>query len=132
LINAYDIVYNEFRHPVKFFILDFIDLIMAGKVTDQDFQTEVLDAEGLVLVDFWATWCGPCLMLGPIIDEVSKEMEGKVKVLKLNVDENPQTAQKYQVLSIPTVKLFKGGEIVEDFVGVQPKDTYVQAVEKNS
>lgn len=97
-------------------------------VTDSDFDNEVLNSEGLVLVDFWAEWCTPCKMLDPIIEEIAGEMGGKVKVVGLDVDENPQTAGKYQVLSIPTVKLFKNGELVENFVGVQPKDVYVEAI----
>lgn len=104
---------------------------MANSVTDADFQSEVLDADGLVLVDFWAEWCSPCRMLGPIIEQVGEELGEKVKVLKLNVDENSQTAAKYQVMSIPTVKLFKGGEVVENFVGLMPKDNYVNAVNKH-
>ncbi len=104
---------------------------MANNVTDADFQTEVLESDGLVLVDFWAEWCAPCRMLGPIIEQVGEELGDKVKVLKLNVDENSETAQKYQVMSIPTVKLFKGGEVVENFVGLMPKDNYVNAVQSH-
>lgn len=105
---------------------------MSNAATDQNFQDEVLNSPKLVLVDFWAEWCGPCLVLGPVIDEIEKEMGDKVKVMKLNVDENPQIAEKYQVMSIPTVKLFKGGEIVEDMVAVQPKENYVNAINKHA
>lgn len=101
-------------------------------VEDNSFETEVLKSEGLTLVDFWAPWCGPCVMLGPIIEEIAEEMGDKVKVAKLNVDENQQTAMMYQVMSIPTVMLFKDGQPVQTFIGVQPKQAYVDAIEKNS
>ncbi|MCB9790276.1 thioredoxin [Candidatus Nomurabacteria bacterium] len=103
---------------------------MAVTFTDATFEDDVLKAEGLVLVDFWAAWCGPCIMLGPTIEEISEEMGTKVKVGKLNVDENQQTSFKYQVMSIPTVILFKDGEPVQTFIGVQPKQVYVDAIEK--
>jgi thioredoxin 1 len=104
---------------------------MSSAVTDVTFQEEVLNAKGLVLVDFWAEWCTPCLMLGPILEEVEKELGTKVKVLKLNVDDNPTTTEKYQVLSIPAVKLFKNGELIENFIGLQPKQVYVDGINKN-
>lgn len=103
---------------------------MAHTVSDKDFQQEVLDHEGLVLVDFWAAWCGPCIMLGPIIEELAEELGDKVKVMKLNVDENPQTSMQYQVMSIPTVMLFKDGKAVETMIGVQPKQAYEKAIER--
>lgn len=95
-------------------------------LTDKNFQTEVLDDKGVVLVDFWAPWCGPCRMLGPIVEEVAKDFEGKAKVGKVNVDESPESAGKYGVMSIPTVILFKAGKPVETFVGVQPKDVLTE------
>lgn len=101
-------------------------------VTDSTFEQDVLKKEGLVLVDFWAGWCFPCQMLGPIIEEIAQEMKEKVSVRKLDVDTNPQTSMKYQVMSIPTVLLFKNGEIVETFIGVQPKGAYTEAIEKHS
>lgn len=104
---------------------------MAHAVSDKDFQQEVLDHEGLVLVDFWAAWCGPCIMLGPIIEELAEELGEKVKVMKLNVDENPQTSMQYQVMSIPTVMLFKDGKPVETMIGVQPKQAYEKAIERS-
>jgi thioredoxin 1 len=103
---------------------------MAANFTDDKFQEEVLDNEKPVLVDFWAEWCMPCKMLTPVIDELSKELGDKVVIGKLNVDENRETAMKYQVMSIPTVALFKGGEIVEKFIGVQPKQVYEEAIKK--
>ncbi|MGQ0635802.1 MAG: thioredoxin [Planctomycetaceae bacterium] len=98
---------------------------MAGNVqtlTDANFQTEVLESAQPVLVDFWAPWCGPCKMIAPTIDAVATEYAGKVRVGKLNTDDNPQTASSYNISAIPTVLLFKGGQIVEKFVGVVQKD----------
>ncbi len=102
---------------------------MTHKVTDADFQEKVLDAEGVVLVDFWAAWCGPCIALGPVLEQVGKELKDKATVMKLNVDENRATAQKYQIRSIPNVKIFKDGEVVKDLIGVMPKESYLEAVE---
>ena len=102
---------------------------MTHKVTDDDFQEKVLDAEGVVVVDFWAAWCGPCIALGPVLEDVGKELKDKATVMKLNVDENGKTAQKYQIRSIPNVKIFKDGEVVKDLVGVMPKASYIDAVE---
>ena len=91
------------------------------KITADNFEAEVLKSEVPVLVDFWATWCGPCRMQGPIIDELADEVEG-VKFAKLDVDENMPIAQKYGVASIPTLKVFKGGEVIESVVGLQSKE----------
>jgi thioredoxin 1 len=95
---------------------------MAIEFTDQNFDQEVIRSDRPVLVDFWAPWCGPCQVMIPIMEELSKEMEGKVKVGKINVDENPNIASQYGVMSIPTIKIFVGGKIVKEFVGVQNKD----------
>ncbi|MBN1331931.1 thioredoxin [Candidatus Dojkabacteria bacterium] len=103
---------------------------MAKAFTDAKFQEEVLDSKKPVLVDFWAEWCMPCQMLTPIIEELAEEMGDKVEIGKLNVDENRETAGKYQVMSIPTVALFKDGQIIEQFVGVQPKEAYQDAIEE--
>lgn len=92
-------------------------------VTDSTFDSEVVKSQTPVLVDFWAVWCGPCRMQDPILDEVAKTYEGKVKIAKLNVDENPVMAQKYGVMSIPTLLLFKNGEIVKQMIGVQSNET---------
>lgn len=105
---------------------------MEVDITDKDFQTEVLDHKGLVLVDFWAPWCGPCRMLAPVIEELAEEMKDTVKVCKMNVDENTQFPQKYEIMSIPTVLLFKDGEVVETMVGLLPKDSFKEVVEKHS
>ncbi len=102
------------------------------ELTDQNFEEEVLNAEGVVLVDFWAPWCGPCKMLTPIMEQVEEEIGDKAKIGKLNVDENPETAGKYKVMSIPTVKVFKDGEEVESLVGLQTKEVYVGLLVKHA
>jgi thioredoxin 1 len=97
-----------------------------GKVSDADFEAEVLKASGPVVVDFWAEWCGPCRMIGPALDEISTAMGDTVTILKLNVDENPKTASKYGVMSIPTLMIFKGGEMASKQVGAAPKQKLQQ------
>jgi thioredoxin 1 len=90
-------------------------------VTDSTFDADVLNSDKLVLVDFWATWCGPCRMVAPVLEEIAAEHSDTVTVAKLDVDENPVTARNYQVMSIPTLILFKGGEPVKQIVGAKPK-----------
>ena len=90
-------------------------------LTSDNFESEVIASEIPVLVDFWATWCGPCKMLGPVISQIANEYEGKVKVGKVNVDEEEELAAQYGIQSIPTVLLFKGGEVVEQSLGFKPK-----------
>jgi len=92
-----------------------------GKVSDTNFESEVLKATGPVVVDFWAEWCGPCRMIAPALEEISKSLNGKVKIVKLNVDENPNTAAKFGIMSIPTLMLFKDGQLASRQVGAAPK-----------
>ena len=102
---------------------------MALEITDATFEEVVLKSDKPVLVDFWAAWCGPCRMVGPIIEELSSEYEGKAVVGKVDVDANQEFAAKYGVRNIPTVLLFKGGEIVDKQVGVAPKTAYAQKID---
>lgn len=99
-------------------------------LTDANFDTEVVQSDIPVLVDFWAVWCGPCQTQGPIVEEVAIAMEGKAKVGKVNVDENPAMAQKYGIMSIPTLMIFKGGTVVKQFIGVQSKETLLGELNK--
>jgi len=101
-------------------------------ITDANFQEEVLDSKGLVLVDFWAPWCAPCRMLGPIIEEVADDAKESVKVCKMNVDENREFPMKYGIMSIPTVMLFKDGELAESMIGLQDKSAYLDAIQRYS
>jgi len=104
-------------------------LEMALEITDGNFEDLVLKSDKPVLVDFWATWCGPCRMLGPVIEEISKEYEGKVTVGKVDVDNNQDFAGKYGIRNIPTVLVFQNGEVVGRQVGVAPKKTYTDALD---
>jgi thioredoxin 1 len=99
-------------------------------ITDANFDTEVTQSNEPVLVDFWAVWCGPCQMQGPIVEEVAHAMEGKAKVGKLNVDENPHVSQKFGIMSIPTLMIFKNGAVVKQFIGVQSKETLLGELNK--
>lgn len=96
---------------------------MAHHVTDSSFQKDIIDHKGYVLVDFWAEWCGPCKQLGPIIDELAKEMGDKVKIFKMNVDENPETPSKFGIRGIPTMLIFKDGQRIATKVGSLPKSS---------
>ena len=104
---------------------------MALEITDKSFEDVVLKSDKPVMVDFWAAWCGPCRMVGPIIEELSADFEGRAVVGKLDVDTNQEFAAKYGVRNIPTVLVFKDGEVVGKQVGVAPKSTYAQALEQH-
>ena len=94
---------------------------MTDQVSDGSFEKDVLNADETVIVDFWAEWCGPCKALGPLVDELAEEMKGKARIMKMNIDENPHTPTKYGVRGIPTLMVFKGGEVVETKVGGMSK-----------
>ena len=105
------------------------DAILTG--TDANFQAEVIKSDLPVLVDFWAPWCGPCLMIAPVVEELAEAHKGKLKVVKMNVDENGQTPQTYGIMAIPTMILFKGGELKEKLVGALPKAKLNEAIAKH-
>ncbi len=104
---------------------------MAATYTDSNFETEVLSSEKLSIVDFWAPWCGPCLALGPTIDAISKEYEGRVNVGKVNVDENPNLSVEYGITSIPCVLFIKNGQIVDKQVGAAPKAAFEKKINQH-
>ena len=102
-----------------------------SQVTDSSFDEDVLQSDIPVLVDFWAPWCGPCKMVAPVVSEIAQQFKDKVKVVKLNTDENPNTASKYGIRSIPTLMIFKGGQRVDMVVGAVPKTTLASTLEKH-
>ncbi|MEI6692297.1 MAG: thioredoxin [Chlorobium sp.] len=107
---------------------------MSGKylvVTDQNFKQEILESDKVALVDFWAAWCGPCMMLGPVIEELAGEYEGKAVIAKLNVDENPATASQYGIRSIPSLLVFKNGEVVDQMLGALPKNQISKKIDEH-
>jgi thioredoxin 1 len=107
---------------------------MSGKyftATDQNFTSSILESDKVALVDFWAAWCGPCMMLGPVIDELAGEYEGKAIIAKVNVDENPQTASQYGIRSIPTMLVIKNGQVVDQMVGAMPKNMIAKKIDEH-
>ncbi|HVK48836.1 MAG TPA: thioredoxin [Pseudobacter sp.] len=104
---------------------------MALEFTDANFQETVLSSDKLSVVDCWAEWCGPCRAIGPVIDDLSKEYEGRVNVGKVNVDHNPEISINYGITSIPAILFFKGGKIVDKLVGAQPKANFVKKIEQH-
>ena len=102
---------------------------MEMEFTDANFEKEVIQSEKPVLVDFWAPWCGPCQMMGPVIENLAEEMVDKAKVGKVNVDENGDVSAKFGIMSIPALKIFKGGKVMKEFVGVQSKEVLKKALE---
>ena len=102
---------------------------MAQEYTDTNFQEKVLDSDKLTMIDFWAEWCGPCRAIGPVVEELAKEYEGKVNVGKVNVDQNPQLSVNYGITRIPAILFVKGGKVVDKLVGAQPKGNFVKKIE---
>ena len=98
-------------------------------ISDASFESEVVKSDKAVLVDFWAEWCGPCLRVAPVLEEIAREMGDKVKIVKLDIDANPNTARDYRVLSVPTLTVFKGGEPVQSIAGARPKGDLVKLIE---
>ena len=104
---------------------------MALELTDSNFQDKVLSSEKLSVVDFWAEWCGPCRAISPVLEELSKEYDGKVNVGKVNVDLNPQLSTNFNITSIPAIIFIKGGKVVDKLVGAQPKSNFVKKIEQH-
>jgi len=100
-----------------------------AKADESNWDAEVMKARGLVMVDFWAVWCGPCQMVAPVVEELATEYAGKLKVMKLNTDENPETAGRYQIMSIPTILFFKDGKPVEKLIGARPKRQFKEVID---
>lgn len=102
---------------------------MAQEITDSNFKEKVLDSDKLSMLDFWAEWCGPCRAIGPVVEELSKEYEGKVNVGKIDVDKNPDLSAQYGITSIPAILFVKGGKVVDKLIGAQPKSNFVKRLE---
>jgi len=122
---------NSYLDLLESIRAEFYEMSSAADVTDASFETEILKSDVPVLVDFWAPWCGPCRMLAPIVDEIAKEFAGKLRVFKLNTDENPSIASQYGIRSIPTLMIFSDGQKVDTVVGAVPKATLSVTIEKH-
>jgi len=105
---------------------------MAKEFTDANFQSDVLESDKLCVVDFWAEWCGPCRAIGPVIEELAKEYDGKVNIGKLNVDHNPSVSMNYGITSIPAILFIKNGQVVDKLVGAQPKANFVKKIDTHA
>jgi thioredoxin 1 len=120
----------NFVSTFKEIVFQLLNIIsMAKEFNDGNFQTEVLSSDKLSMIDFWAEWCGPCRAIGPIVEEISKEYEGKVNVGKVNVDHNPQLSINYGITSIPAILFIKDGKVVDKLVGAQPKGNFLKKIE---
>jgi thioredoxin 1 len=104
---------------------------MAKEFNDSNFQAEVLDTDQLSMIDFWAEWCGPCRAIGPVVEELSKEFEGRVNIGKVNVDHNPQLSMNYGITSIPAILFIKNGQVVDKLVGAKPKHNFIKKIESH-
>lgn len=101
------------------------------QLTDSTFKKEITEYPGIAVIDFWAPWCGPCRMVGPVIEEIGEELDGKVKVCKVNVEEEGTLSNIFEIMSIPAVFVFKNGEIVEKMIGLQSKESYIETIQKH-
>ena len=105
---------------------------MAKEFSDANFKADVLESDKLTIVDFWAEWCGPCRLIGPVVEDLANEYEGKATIGKLNVDDNREIAAQYGIMSIPTLLLFKDGKVVDQVVGFQPKEALAELIKKHA